>query len=890
MPGIVIQIKGDGEGARQALEMVQEQMRRTAEQAEESGGVIAGAMEKVGQAVEYLGIYEGIRVLLDGMKELVAGSVELGVEIGHLSKQTGISAENLSVLKYMSDETGVGMDSLTKGFKKLSVEMLGAEEGKKQAIDTFARLGISEQEVTTHSRDLYGMLGLIADKFQQLPDGPRKAAEAQQLFGKAGMQLIPILNQGSAGVEEFRAKAQALGLILSEETIEKMEQLHETAMQTQAAMEGLGLTLTDVLSPFLKDIALGATMAVEKLQELVGLMKSVDEAGAVGKQKAAYDKIPDKVLGMGDVQNFNTAQSSQKRIDAAQQELSRLEGLRERNAISEAQYAAKSLALQKETDDARLALAEVNVAAQERIDVGSRTSADKAQLANAYKALIDAQKRSSGDRPDLELQPSSSGKKGDGGIPEAMAALIDAQSNARAALQKVADQVQLAELENQHKLLIVSDEAYYAEKIRLQNEELDAEADALRAKQKTLSDLYNKQHNDKSLRTDKSGTSSQELKTQRDLVQVGEQLAALDARRAQLSSTNITDVAKNSEAAELASLKVAAELEKERNNSVAARIALQKYETDQQVKQVRSRGGSDSDVANVQATGQLISQKLQLADIDRQIEEIQQQSKENIDQINTRVKLGVDTKRQGAQETAAANKAEVQLLSQLVAQYDALAKVVGGDALQKAAAFHSQVTQLSTPNNKDNAALGKTLSTGVADMAKNITDQSLRGKNAFKDMAQSIEKDSLDLAVKLATQKWLTPALEGAFNMGGSGDPDGGGFWAKLFGAGAEHHMSGGTSSDGSQVIGEDGPEIWTPPTGGGTITPNNMITSLAQSSGGGQAPNIAFNLSNQSSTPVTATPGQMSYDAEFGQYVQHVVLTDLSSNGPIAQGMRSAS
>jgi hypothetical protein len=52
-----------------------------------------------------------------------------------------------------------------------------------------------------------------------MPAGIEKNAAAMDLFGKSGQQLIPFLDQGSAGIERLREEARALGIVLDEETV-----------------------------------------------------------------------------------------------------------------------------------------------------------------------------------------------------------------------------------------------------------------------------------------------------------------------------------------------------------------------------------------------------------------------------------------------------------------------------------------------------------------------------------------------------------------------------------------------------------------------------------------------------------------------------------------------
>lgn len=240
-----------------------EEMRNKAEAADSAMGKFG---ERFTRALEMTGIYFGIREAIRGIEEMVKSSVELGVEIGHLSKQTGISTENLSVLKYAADQTGVSFETFTKGFKKLSESMYEVEHGSKQAVQAFGALGISQADLQKTGGDMYNVLDLVASRMATMPDGFEKNAAATKLFGRAGQDLIPVLDQGSAGIERYRSEAANLGIMLNSQTIENMEELHRSVAQMEGSFEGLALEITSALSPALQRMAKDATELVKALR------------------------------------------------------------------------------------------------------------------------------------------------------------------------------------------------------------------------------------------------------------------------------------------------------------------------------------------------------------------------------------------------------------------------------------------------------------------------------------------------------------------------------------------------------------------------------------------------------------------------------------------------
>ena len=64
-------------------------------------------------------------------------------------------------------------------------------------------------------------------------------------------------------------------------------------------------------------------------------------------------------------------------------------------------------------------------------------------------------------------------------------------------------------------------------------------------------------------------------------------------------------------------------------------------------------------------------------------------------------------------------------------------------------------------------------------------------------------------------------------------------------------------------------------------------MRALAGESTQAMAPQVEFNLINQSSQPVQAKPGDMRFDGR--RMIQDVFIVDMKTNGPMARAMKGA-
>lgn len=134
---------------------------------------------------------------------------------------------------------------------KKSLSDVQVKSPLSQALD---KLGLSLAYISDESIPFDTRLGKIMDAFKKMPDGVGKSAIAIQLFGRAGIGWLDFLNFGSAGLEEMRKRAEALGLSFSETDIQAFKDfgfsLNNLGLDIQAISIAIGLHLMPVAQDF----------------------------------------------------------------------------------------------------------------------------------------------------------------------------------------------------------------------------------------------------------------------------------------------------------------------------------------------------------------------------------------------------------------------------------------------------------------------------------------------------------------------------------------------------------------------------------------------------------------------------------------------------------------
>lgn len=204
----------------------------------------------------------GAGLTLAGLAATVKSSIDAADAMNDLSQKVGISVRELAKYELAAKQSGASMESIARGIKGLSGFML----------ENSAAL----RSVGVTATDADGALRQLADLFKDMGEegGIQKTALAVKLFGKAGMDLIPMLNLGSAGLEEAAEKSKRYAKAM--ETIAPLsdkfnDDLAEMAMNSKVMGLNIANYLLEPLTNMVKalnDLSAGGERAQKQLQFL----------------------------------------------------------------------------------------------------------------------------------------------------------------------------------------------------------------------------------------------------------------------------------------------------------------------------------------------------------------------------------------------------------------------------------------------------------------------------------------------------------------------------------------------------------------------------------------------------------------------------------------------
>jgi len=226
-------------------------------------GLVGTGVASVAGAVAALGL-AGV-----GIAAFAANSAS---EFHEMSQKTGVSVEALSSLSYAGKQTGVAMESLSGGLEKMSKSALAAAVAPEGAKNGYTRLGIAVKDASGQLKPTTELLDELADKFEKMPDGPAKTALAMQIFGRAGAEMIPLLNEGSEGIKKFTTEANLFGVTISGQTATQAHQFEQGLNKVEAALQGAA---NAVLKNMLPSMMAFVNFITEDLKDPSGIFQSM---------------------------------------------------------------------------------------------------------------------------------------------------------------------------------------------------------------------------------------------------------------------------------------------------------------------------------------------------------------------------------------------------------------------------------------------------------------------------------------------------------------------------------------------------------------------------------------------------------------------------------------
>jgi hypothetical protein len=253
------------------------QLRQFVSGTDEASKAIKGTGDAAEQSGKKAGIgWKGIAKwaagagALYGAQRYIRGAVDQTESLARatigLQRQTGLDTETASAWVNVLKERNIQSKQFQMGLVKLGKSVESQNAGNKKSVELWKQLGVSQDTLRHGSTEQ--ILEATADAFSKMQDPMQRSVYAQQLFGRAGLALLPILAKGKKGVEDAIGVQEKYGNVLTDKSGKSAAQLVERQRELDAAMAGAKLQLGQALLPVLLQVSKALVWVAQAMQPL----------------------------------------------------------------------------------------------------------------------------------------------------------------------------------------------------------------------------------------------------------------------------------------------------------------------------------------------------------------------------------------------------------------------------------------------------------------------------------------------------------------------------------------------------------------------------------------------------------------------------------------------
>ena len=224
---------------------------RLAKDMNQAKSAVGSAMGNINSAVsgatKILGAL-GVGMSVNHFAKLIQNSINAQDALNDMSQKIGVSVERLAGLDHAAKLNGTSLETVQKALKTVSAQALDASRGLAASQENFDALGISVVDASGNLKSADKIMLEVADSFGALTTETEKTALANKLFGKSGLDLIPMLNEGSAGIEAMIAAGQKYNPVTKESALQA-DELNDNLERLKGTASAVGVSFTNSLLP-----------------------------------------------------------------------------------------------------------------------------------------------------------------------------------------------------------------------------------------------------------------------------------------------------------------------------------------------------------------------------------------------------------------------------------------------------------------------------------------------------------------------------------------------------------------------------------------------------------------------------------------------------------------
>ena len=190
---------------------------------------------------------------------------KLALEVGHARDSLGLTADEASRLKEVSEDMGVPFKTLETAIGRMN-KVAGNTPGPFQAIG--AEIATTDEGTI----DVNATFLNVIDTLNQIPDAGARAAAGSKIFGKGWAQVAEMVDIGLDGVQQRLAEVGE-GKLVSDEQIAQARELRDNVDNLGDRLEEFSNTIGREVAPVVSDLAAGLGAVLDVSGELFKVLQ-----------------------------------------------------------------------------------------------------------------------------------------------------------------------------------------------------------------------------------------------------------------------------------------------------------------------------------------------------------------------------------------------------------------------------------------------------------------------------------------------------------------------------------------------------------------------------------------------------------------------------------------
>lgn len=215
-------------------------------------------MKAFGSGVQSIGLKVAAAGVAMTAPFVIAGKVfaKMGDDLEKMSRRTGVAVESLSALGFAAEQSGSDIQTLEKGIKTMQRSVVDLSRDLSTQKDAFEALGLVYDDIKSLKPE--DQFKLIAERVSKIEDPTKRAATSLMIFGRAGAQLLPLMEDGAEGIQKLQNEAADLGIIISadqaKEAAEFTDNINRLFRVVQKGVFEIGQSVAPVISEMISKI------------------------------------------------------------------------------------------------------------------------------------------------------------------------------------------------------------------------------------------------------------------------------------------------------------------------------------------------------------------------------------------------------------------------------------------------------------------------------------------------------------------------------------------------------------------------------------------------------------------------------------------------------------